>query len=168
MGYLYTVVIDQTQLDRFDLIDIRPAVSKPVKLHAIYQGPTGGSYGTADVGDTNEEYVAFQIIRGYTGAGSGGGSPTPQPVDPTHGVAASFGVTTVNPVATWASGGTPVQLHADGFNLRVPNPLVLVESAKYIVTSTQTSMVVRFPNRPGNPVASSWTVLLEEMGILNV
>jgi hypothetical protein len=109
---VYTVSFDQQTIAAasgdYDFFELTAATDKPVEIVALKLA------NKSEVGDAQEEMVAYSIVRGNTT--SGNGSPTtPQPLDPNSG-AASFTAETVG--STPASAGTAVTLIVDTFNIR--------------------------------------------------
>jgi len=109
---IYTVSFDQqaftTALGDYDFFELDAAAEKPIEIVAIFIG------NKTEVGDAQEEMVAWSIVRGNTTTGNGTAT-TPRPLDASDG-AASFAAEVVS--STPASVGSPVTLHADTFNIR--------------------------------------------------
>lgn len=121
MGRMYSVVFQNVAVTAAqDFFSLKPADDKPIKIHAIFINQQ------SDVGDSAEEMLVVHIIRDWTTIGSGGSNPTPRPLDSNDGAS---GITTncrTNDT-TEASGGSPLILHAEHFNIRtgwayVPTP----------------------------------------------
>jgi hypothetical protein len=134
MGRLYTVSFANGTIaasGTLDVFEIRPAANKPVRIHSIRLGQV------SQIQDAEEEMIRFTLVRGNTTSGSGGGTPTPIPLD-SNDVAAGFGADTMNTTA--ASAGTVVTLYADTFNVRAGLQLIFtpeerprVQNAVFIV-----------------------------------
>lgn len=109
---IYTVAFDQQAFTNangdYDFFELDPAAEKPIEIVAIFIG------NKTEVGDAQEEMVAWAVVRGNTTTGNGT-STTPRPLDPSDG-AASFTAEVV--ASTPASAGTALTLHADTFNIR--------------------------------------------------
>ena len=109
---VYTVSFDQqtltTALGDYDFFELDAGAEKPIELLALFIG------NKSEVGDAQEEMVAWSIVRGNTTTGNGTAT-TPRPTDSSD-PAASFSAKTVS--STPATVGTPVTLHADTFNIR--------------------------------------------------
>lgn len=118
---VYTVVFDQQTIAAasgdYDFFELTAATDKPIEIVALKLA------NKSEVGDAQEEMVAYAIVRGNTTSGNGS-STTPQPLDPNSG-AASFTAETVG--STPASAGSPVTLVADTFNIRAGLAEVLPE-----------------------------------------
>lgn len=118
---VYTVVFDQqtltTALGDFDFFELDANDQKPIELVGLFIG------NKSQVGDAQEQMVAWAIVRGHTVAGNGTAT-TPRLSDASD-LAASFIARTVS--STPASGGTPVTLHADTFNIRTGLQIIFPE-----------------------------------------
>lgn len=109
---VYTVSFDQQSFTAanadYDFFELDAAAEKPIEIVAIDIG------NKTEVGDAQEEMVAFSVVRGNTTTGNGT-STTPRPLDASDG-AASFVAEVVS--STPASAGTAVNLHVSTFNIR--------------------------------------------------
>ncbi len=116
---VYTVSFDQQSFTAangdYDFFELDAAAGKPIEIVAVFIG------NKTEVGDAQEEMVAYSIVRGNTTTGNGAAT-TPRPVDASDG-AASFAAETV--ASTPASAGTAVNLHVDTFNIRTGLQLIL-------------------------------------------
>lgn len=112
MGRIYTVSFDQQAFTAangdHDFFELDPAAEKPIEIVAIFIG------NKSEVGDAQEEMVAWAVVRGNATTGNGTAA-TPRPLD-SNDSAAGFVAEVVS--TTPASAGTPVNLHADTFNIR--------------------------------------------------
>jgi hypothetical protein len=110
---VYTVAFDQVSFTAangdHDFFELDAATEKPIEIVAIEIA------NKSEVGDAQEEMVAYAIVRGNTTTGTGGTVTTPRPLDPSDG-AASFTADTANTVP--ASAGTALTLVASTFNIR--------------------------------------------------
>jgi hypothetical protein len=109
---VYTVSFDQqsftTANGDYDFFELDAAAEKPIEIVALRID------NKSEVGDAQEEMVAFSIVRGNTTSGNGT-STTPRALDPSDG-AASFTAEVV--ASTPASVGTALTLVAGTFNIR--------------------------------------------------
>jgi hypothetical protein len=109
---VYTVCFDQQTIAAasgdYDFFELTAATDKPIEIVALKLA------NKSEVGDAQEEMVAYSIVRGNTTSGNGT-LTTPQPLD-TNAGAASFTAETV--ASTPASAGAAVTLVADTFNIR--------------------------------------------------
>lgn len=116
MGRMYTTQTNGvTYNEARDFWEILAATAKPVYIHEweIFQ--------TSDVGDTQEEIIRIEEIRGVGSvtSGSGGSSPTVHPIDDNS---APVGATVeANNTTRMAVGtGTLETLGQYGWNVRIP------------------------------------------------
>ena len=118
MRGVYTVTFDQQTIAAasgdYDFFELDAAAEKPIEIVAIFLA------NKSEVGDAQEEMVAWSIVRGNTTTGNGAAA-TPRPIDSSDG-AASFVAETVS--STPASAGTAVNLHVDTFNIRTGLQLI--------------------------------------------
>lgn len=109
---VYTVSFDQQAVTAanadYDLFELAAASDKPIEIVALRID------NKSEIGDAQEEMVAYSIVRGNTSSGNGTAT-TPRPLDPSDG-AAAFTAESVG--STPASAGTAVNLVVGAFNLR--------------------------------------------------
>lgn len=155
MGRFYTVTFDNVALTTAaDLFEITPADDRPVILHALHLSQS------TETGDTAEEMLRINIIRGHTTGGSGGSSATPVPANPGD-AAASFTAETSN--TTIASAGTTVTVFSEAFNVRSGMVQVWLPGFQPVVTQANTTLVVRLSSTPADSISFSGTLFLEEL-----
>ncbi len=137
-----------------DLFEILPAADHPVRLLGLFLSQS------SEVGDSAEEMMRLQIIRGHTSGGSGGSSATPVPIDPgdpAAGFAAGVNNTTI------ASSGTTTILHSECLNERVGMGLWWTPECAPIANQANTTIVIRLLDAPADSVTMSGTLYVEEM-----
>jgi hypothetical protein len=106
---VYSVIFDQVSCSAAqDVFSIKASATVGCKLLAVYLAQS------TKATDANNAQQRWKIRRGQTTQGSGGTTPTAQPVEP--GDAAAGGTVHVNDT-TQASAGTIVTLHDDVFNI---------------------------------------------------
>lgn len=155
-GRIYTVVFAAVSVSAAqDFFTITPADDKPVKLVGLMLTQVGNS----DVGDAQEELLRFNIIRGFTVAGSGGTAPTPAAIDP--GDSAAGFTSRVNDT-TLANTGSTVTLHEDAFNVRSGYLNWWPEGFEPGATQGNTTIVVRLPTAPADAITLSGTLYVKE------
>src|SRR5689334_17393083 len=115
MGRIYTVVHQGTIANAsgdVDLLEILPADDKPVKLRGLLLSQI------SEVADAQEEGLRITIKRlpATVTSGSGGSTPTPQPMDSADAAAGFAAETGNSTVAT--TNGTAVTLAEIGWNER--------------------------------------------------
>ncbi len=94
-----------------DWFEITVATQKPIAVHGIAMSQT------SDLGDSEEEVLQWQVIRGHTTTGSGGLAPTIHPTS-NNDVAAGLTAEGLNDVI--ASAGTAENGPIHGWNVRIP------------------------------------------------
>lgn len=137
-----------------DLFEITPADDVPIEIVSCHLAQT------SDVGDSAEEMLRIKIIRGHTTSGSGGASVTPIILAPT-GSAASFSAERNN--TTIASAGSPVDLHADAFNIRAGWIYMPPPDARPRASQANTTIVVRLMQAPADALTLSGTLIVREL-----
>lgn len=120
----YTVSADQQTIAAasgdYDFVELDAAAEKPVEIVAV------DISNKSEVGDAQEEMVAYSIVRGNTTTGNGTAT-TPRPLDASDG-AASFTAKTVS--STPASAGTAVNLVVGTFNIRAGLQYIFPEAMR--------------------------------------
>lgn len=115
---VYTVSFDQQTIAAasgdYDFFELDAVAEKPIEIVALFLG------NKSEIGDAQEEQVAFQIVRGNTTTGNGTAT-TARALDPSDG-AASFSAKVVS--SSPASAGTALALHTDTFNIRTGLQLI--------------------------------------------
>src|SRR5690349_11394838 len=113
MARMYTVSFDQVTLAAasgdYDLWELTPADDKPICIAGLEIS------NKSEIGEAQEEFIAYSIIRGNATSGSGGSAPTPARVVAADN-AAGFTAETCN--STIASAGTAVSMTSATFNIR--------------------------------------------------
>jgi hypothetical protein len=122
---VYTVAFDQQTFNAasgdYDFFELDAITEKPIELVALFIG------NKSQVGDAQEQMVAWAIVRGNITTGNGAAT-TPRLTDGSD-PAASFTAKTVS--STPASAGTPVILHADTFNIRTGLQLIFPDLMRH-------------------------------------
>lgn len=157
---MYTVSFENVSIpatNAMDLFEITPADDKPVKLCALYLSNVGG---TADAGDAQEELLRLVIKRGFTTSGSGGSTPTAVPVNSSTDTAAGFTAEANN--TTVATTGTTTDIHADGWNVRVPYQVIWPPEMRPGASQANTTIIVRLVAGPADAVLCSGTIYVAE------
>ncbi|WP_157253194.1 hypothetical protein [Nonomuraea typhae] len=154
---VYTVVFDQQTVAAssgdYDLFELTPADDKAIEIVALKLS------NKSEVGDTQEEMVAYSIVRGNTTSGNGT-STTPRPLDPNDG-AASFTAETVG--STPASSGTAITLVADTFNVRAGLNEIYPELMRPKASQADTTLCVRLLTALADDATFSGTVWVREL-----
>lgn len=117
MSRIYTVIHQGTITNAggdVDLLELLPADDKPCKLRGFLLSQI------SEVGDAAEEGLRISVMRlpATVTSGSGGSTPTPQPIDSADSAAGCTAETGNTTVAT--TSGTAVTLMEAGWNVRAP------------------------------------------------
>ena len=154
---IYTVSFDQQSFTAangdYDFFELTPADDKPLEIVAIFIG------NKTEVGDAQEEMVAWSVVRGNATTGNGT-STTPRPLDPSDG-AASFTAETV--ASTPASTGSPVNLHVDTFNIRTGLQIIFPPDMRPKVSQADTLLCVRLLTALADDATLSGTLYVREL-----
>lgn len=137
----------------YDFFEITPADDKPVEIVAIDIG------NKTEIGDAQEEMVAWSIVRGHATSGNGT-SATPRPLDPSDG-AASFTAETV--ASTIASTGTAITVWQSTFNIRTGLWVVFPEIMRPKASQADTLLVVRLLTALTDDADLSGTLVVREL-----
>lgn len=154
---VYTVSFDNVSVAAAqDLWELTPADDKPIRILGWNVENVGG---TADAGDAQEEFWRLSIVRGHTTSGSGGSSPTPQPVKGAD-TAAGFTAEANNTTIASTSGTT---VWTGGMNVRAaPNFVWFPDEAQIDASQANTTIVVRLLSTPADAVSMSGTLWVAE------
>ena len=154
---VYTVSFDQQAIASasgdYDLFELVPADDRPIELVALFIS------NKSEVGDAQDEMVAYAIVRGNT-TSSNGTATTPRPLDPRDG-AAGFSAETVG--STVATAGTPITVHSDTFNIRAGLQLILPEFMRPKVDQADTAMYIRMTTALADDATFSGTAYVREL-----
>jgi len=155
MGRMYSVEFENVAvIAAQDFFELTPAANKPCAIHAIFLSQS------TETGDAAEEMLRVKIIRGFATTGSGGGTSTPAPLNP---IDTAAGATCKINNGTIASAGTPIDLHAEAFNVRTGWIYIPTPEMRPIVTSAQVLLVVQLMAAPGDSVTMGGTLYFEEL-----
>jgi len=139
----------------YELFELDPADDKPIEVCALTLAVT------SEIAEAQEEWLRLLVVRGHATDGTGGASATPRPmnaIDPAAGFTADTLRTAI------ASTGTPVNLHADGFNVRAgytwgPVP----EGFGWFCSEGDGLLVIRLVAAVTDDVTMSGTVYVREL-----
>ncbi len=152
---MYTVQFENVAVTAAqDFFYIAPADDKPIAIHACYLSQS------TELGDTAEEQLRVQIIRGHATVGSGGSAPTPVALYPNDGAA---GFTARVNDTTIASAGTAVNVHSETFNVRAGWVYMPTPEMRPYCTQAQTTIVVRLLSTPADSITMGGTLYVEEI-----
>jgi len=155
MGRVYATVFENISVTVLqDYFEIAPADDRPCRLLSLHLSQI------SDTGDTEEEMLRIKVIRGHSTVGSGGGTDNETPIDPID-IAAGY-VGGINNT-TIAADGTPVDLYATAFNIRVGLDQIWTPETAPKVTQIEGTMVVRLMVAPNDELFMSGTMYVEEI-----
>jgi hypothetical protein len=141
-----------------DLWQIGPADDRTITILGILLANVG-----PDVGDAGEENIRLAIIRGHNGPGSGGTTYTSTTIakrEPWSSNQGSGAVMHNN--TTIATGGSPVTVFADGWNIR-GGPYRLWLPMEFAPGDVQGALtIVRALTTPNDDISFSGTLVLGE------
>lgn len=153
MSRYYSVSFDNVAVSAAqDLFEVATASSAGVRLHGLVVGQS------SDYGDSAAEGLRILIIRAHTSSGSGGSAPTPTVLTPGGSAASS---TTEANNTTPASGGSPVTIHADTFNVQAGYQIWWPPEMRP-ACAPSSRIVVNLPAAPADALTMSATLYFEE------
>jgi len=152
MGRMYSAVFEQVSVDAAqDLFEIVAPADSVVRIHSIKIGQS------SDAGDAESEQLNVLIHRGST-SGSGGSSPTPNPLE--AGDAAFGGTVEANNDSQGTEGAI---LASFDFNVLAGlNEVFTPEERIYISPSQR--LIIELQTAPSDALTMDGTVMFEEIG----
>jgi hypothetical protein len=155
MGLMYSLqftgVAVAAQQDLFELTAPSDAV---VLIHNVVLSQS------TEVGDAQEEGLSILMKRGATTTGSGGTTPTAQPLE--FGSPAAGSTCKVNNT-TKATGGTIGTLHSENWYIRGPFPGMPTPETRHVLSPGQ-RYTVELATTPADSITMSGTLYFEEIG----
>lgn len=142
-----------------DLFYVKPAADKICVIEAVYLSNVGVA---ADAGDAQEELHRIEIIRlpATVTAGSVGAAMTPNPLS-TNDTAAGF-TARINDTTVATTSGTALNLHSDGWNVRIPYVWMPPPEHRLIVANAQ-AIVVRLASTLTDDIVCNGTCIVREL-----
>jgi len=139
-----------------DLFEIQPAADRPIELVGFKFSQR------TDFGDSEEEGLPVNVIRGNLVIGSGGSAVTPRPLDPRDSAA---GFTAVRGNTTPASTGVEHLLDAESWNIRqtILNMPVPEARGKADNLAANRILVVRLLVAPNSDIVTEGTAWVREL-----
>lgn len=165
MSVFTATFADQAVSAEIDLFDIL-AGEKRLAIRRLVVGQY------SDAGDAEAENLGVRLLRGYTTAGSGGSSVTPQNIDSGGPVWTTRQGTVTALNTTLAQDGSPATVWADVWNIAAglvyppafpPAVLLPPEKARLIIVQPNQRLVVR-QTVPSDALTMNGTIELEEIG----
>lgn len=140
-----------------DIFYIKPAADKICVIESIYISNVAGA---TDAGDAQERLYDLEMIRlpSTVTVGSGGASMTPTPLA-TNDTAASF-TARINDTTKATTSGTAVNLHSDGWNVRVPYVYLPPPEHRVLIANAQ-AIVFRLNTTPTSVVCNGTMIVRE-------
>jgi hypothetical protein len=141
-----------------DLFQVSAAADAITTLIGVYLSQS------TEVGDAQEEGLNILFKRGLaTTIGSGGTTPTPQPMK--AGAAAAYGGVTMVNNTTKQSAGTITTIHADNWNVRAPFVWIPTpEFTPVLGPGTTNRFTIELATTPADSITMSGTCYFEEIG----
>lgn len=142
-----------------DFFYIKPTTDKICAIEAVYLSNVGVA---ADAGDAQEELLRVELIRlpATVTAGSVGNSMTPNPLS-TNDTAAGF-TARINDTTVATTSGTALNLHSDGWNVRIPYVYLPPPEHRVLVANAQ-AVVFRLVSTPTDSVTCNGTMIVREL-----
>lgn len=161
MGQIYTARVERVTVSALqDLIEIKAATSCVVIIHdwSVFQ--------ISDTGDTAEELLTIETVRGDSAevSGSGGTTVTPQKQGSLQAAASS--TVEANNTTRNGAGSPPATsdiLGSYGWNVRVPLEKVYTPETRPVVGPGAYFMVA-LPQPPADALTLGFTITFEEIG----
>lgn len=159
MARRYTAVFEDITItaaqDLFEIAAPSTGIVKIIKW-SVFQ--------TTDVGDTEEEILEIETVRGdgTVTSGSGGAAVTPQPIDNGDGAAGST-VERNNTTRMVVGTGTLDLLEKYGFNVRMPIEMVYTPEEQPVVSPSD-RWTLSLNDAPADSITCSGMVVFEEIG----
>lgn len=156
MGKMYTISFTEVAVSaQVDFFEVTAASTKLAVIHGFELS------NSTDFGDAAEEVLPLVLKRGNTTSGTGGATPTPTPLESGQG-ASSFVADTNN--TTKATGGSPVNVGATGWNIRMSPGQWQWSPEQRIYLAPSERFVVELTNTPVDSIDISGTMWIEEIG----
>lgn len=159
MGRMYVANFTGTAFTAaFDAFEILAPSAKVVKIHGweLFQ--------TTELGDAAEEILRIETTRGVGSvtSGSGGATPTAQPID--NGDGAFGGTVESNNTTRMAAGtGSLEVLTQHGWNVRVPLMRIYTPEERPVITPGE-RWTLGCASTPADSITVGGTVTFEEIG----
>ena len=155
MGMVYSAVFQGVAVSAAqDFFELNVAAGRTIKLLAVIIGQS------TEEGDAASEMLRIDFVVDHSTSGSGGSAPTPRAWDRSNTVAAATGVEVNN--TTQATGGTPLQLYADAWNVQAGFQWIATPEMQ-IKLAGGSRFVVASPDAPADAITMSGTIVWEEL-----
>lgn len=137
-----------------DLFEIVAGANSVVIIHACFISQE------SEEADAQDEMLRVTWTRAHTTSGSGGSGVNANPLD--SGDQADEASVEANNT-TQATGGSPLVIHAEAFNVRAGWAYIPTPEAR-IVLSPEERLVLELPVAPADAMTASGTLIFEEIG----
>lgn len=159
MGRLYVANFEDVAVTAAqDLFEIAAPATAAIKIHSFSLGQS------TDVGDSAEEILELETVRGDGGVttGSGGSTPTAQPID--NGDAAPSATVEANNTTRLAAGtGTLDVLEKFLWNVRIPFEKIWTPETRPVITPSD-FWTISLNDAPADSITCSGSIVFEEIG----
>lgn len=153
-GRMYSVQFNNVgvtvQQDFFELV---AGAAKPFAIHRIVLSQE------TEIGDAQEEQLTILIKKGQTTSGSGGTTPTANPLNVND---AATGITAEANNTTKASAGTIITVHAGNWNVRQEWDYCPTPECRPIIAGGE-RCTVELATTPTDSIDISGTIYVEEL-----
>lgn len=140
-----------------DAFEVVAGTGKPLVIHACFITQH------TDAGDAQDEQIRVRCVRGHTQTGSSGLTPTIAPLG--QGRAAALFTAKTNcggpSGLSVATGGSPLVLHPEGFNIRAGWPFLPTPEIRHEVQPGE-RYVVNLPGIPTGTIRIHGALYVEE------
>ena len=152
-GRVYSISFDNIAVSTAqDLFEIATPATTGIALHGLMVAQS------SDYGDAAAEGLRILVIRGATTTGT---ATSVTPVSRMAGTGASVCTCKRNSTVA-ATGGTPVNVHADAFNVQAGYQLWWTPETQPVVAPSS-RVVINLPAAPADAITVSATLIFEEM-----
>ena len=156
-GLVYTVRFENETIavadGNMDLFELSPADDRPIEIMGWDLTVT------SEVGDSAEEILRLEVIKGHATGGSGGNTGVARN-GTNHGGTAGFTAETVNDVV--ASTGSPVSVWSGGMNVRIPYQVWFPEGCEIGAVQADTTIVLRLMAAVADDLVMNGTIFVRE------
>lgn len=154
-GMIYSAVFTRVTVSAAqDFFELNTPSGKSIRLLGVFIGQN------SEEGDAASESLSIDFIVDYSTSGSGGSAPTPRALDRSNTVAAGTTVEVNN--TTQATGGSPLTLLSDAWNLQAGFQWVATPEMQ-IKLGPSSRFVVASPDTPADAVTMSGTIVWMEL-----
>jgi len=136
-----------------DIFSLVVASNEPIKILAAYLSQN------TEAGDSEEEFLELQWVRGNGTVGSGGSALDERPLDSKEGAASASARANDT---TAASAGTEQIMHVEAWNIRVPWIYLPTPETQIRVDNDDDIIALRLMAAPSDSITMCGTIYWEE------